>query len=231
MRTARSLITAASMALAGVLAQPAAAAGPQGAQMHGHAPHQLAAAVADQAKIHATKADHRDLWIGHVFWVRGVVVAGLAGDAAAQQVAEKQVVANARSIAATIEPFYGAKAKEKLFSLLAGHYGAVKAYLDASIAKNAGKQAKATSALTDNAGEIASFLSGANPYLPKDAVEGLLLAHGSHHIAQIQQVQGKDYAGEAQTWADMTQHIYGISDAIADALAKQFAVRFQSGRG
>lgn len=219
-------MTAASMTLAGMLAQPADAAGPQDAQIHSHAPLLLAAAVADQTKVDATKAALRDLWIGHVFWVRNVVVAELAGDASAQQVAEKNVVANAQSIAASIEPFYGVEAKEKLFTLLAGHYGAVKDYLDASVARNGGRQAEATSKLIGNAGEIASFLSGANPYLPKDTVDGLLQAHGGHHIAQIQQLQAKDYAGEAQTWADMSQHMYVIADALADALAQQFPAKF-----
>jgi len=214
------------MALAGVLAQPADAAGPQGTQMHSHAPLLLVATVADQTKVDATKAALRDLWIGHVFWVRNVVVAELAGDGSAQQAAEKQVVANARSIAASIEPFYGAEAKEKLFTLLAGHYGAVKDYLDASVAKNGDKQTEATSTLMGNAGEIASFLSSANPYLPKDTVDGLLQAHGGHHIAQIQQLLAKDYAGEAKTWADMSQHMYVIADALADALAKQFPAQF-----
>jgi hypothetical protein len=194
--------------------------------MRMHAPVVLAAGSVDQTKFTATKAALRDLWIGHVFWVRNVVVAELAGDAAAQQAAEKQVVANAQSIAGSIEPFYGSKAKEKLFTLLAGHYGAVKAYLDASIAKDAGKQSQATTKLLSNAGEIAGFLSSANRYLPKDAVEGLLQAHGGHHIAEIQQLQVKDYAGEAKTWADMTQHMYVIADALADALAKQFPAKF-----
>jgi len=226
MQTAKLIMSAASIALAGLLAPPAGAAGPQDVQIHSHAPVVLVAAVADQTKVDATKAALRDLWLGHAFWVRNVVAAELAGDASAQQAAEQQVVANARSIAASIEPFYGAEAKEKLFTLLAGHYGAVKAYLDASVAKNGGMQTEATSTLIGNAGEIAIFLSSANPYLPKDTVDGLLQAHGGHHIAQIQQLQAKDHAGEAQTWADMSQHMYVIADALADALAKQFPAMF-----
>jgi hypothetical protein len=226
MQTARWVMTAVSMMLVGVLAQQADAAGPQGAQMRDHASFILAAAVADQTEINSTQATLRDLWIGHVFWVRNVVVAELAGDAPAQKVAEEQVVANAQSIAASIEPFYGTEAKEKLLTLLAGHYGAVSAYLNASVANSDAMKTEATSNLIGNAEEIASFLSSANPYLPKDTVDGLLQAHGSHHIAQIQQLQAKDYAGEAQTWADMSQHMYVIADAIADALAKQFPARF-----
>jgi hypothetical protein len=161
-----------------------------------------------------------------MFWVRNVVVSGLAADGTAVEAAEKQVVANARSIAGSIEPFYGAEAKEALFDLLAGHYGAVKVYLDASIAMDTDKLSEAITQLSSNAGEIAGFLSTANPYLPKNDVEELLQAHGGHHIGQIQQLLAKDYAGEAQTWADMSQHMYVISDALADALAKQFPEKF-----
>jgi hypothetical protein len=201
------------------IATPAAAA-------HGHATVIMAAAVASQPKVHATKAVLRDLWIGHVFWTRNVVVAAFAGDASAQQAAEKQVVANAQAIAAAIEPFYGAAAKKQLFTLLANHYGAVKAYLDASTAKSEKQKSEATSKLLDNAGAIATFLSGANPHLAKDALEELLQAHGGHHIAQIQQLQTKDYVGEAKTWGGMSQHMYVLSDALADALAKQFPAKF-----
>lgn len=164
----------------------------------------------------------RDLWLGHVFWVRNVVTANLSGDAAAATVAEEQAVANAKAIAAAIKPFYGEDAQKALFGLLAGHYGAVKGILDAAISKDADKTAKSTQDLLSNAGEIAEFLSGANPHLPKEAVVGLLQAHGGHHIAQIQQLQNKDYKGEAQTWSEMTNHMYVIADALGNAIAKQF---------
>ncbi|MGY3469212.1 hypothetical protein ACVW0I_006083 [Bradyrhizobium sp. LM6.11] len=140
--------------------------------------------------------------------------------------AEKQAVANAQAIAASIERFYGAPAKDKFFKLLAGHYGAVKAYLVAVVAGDVSAQAKATQSLTSNADEIATFLSQANPYLPKDAVQGLLLAHGGHHIQQIQQLRDRNYDAEAQTWEEMKKHVYQIADATADALAKQFAKKF-----
>jgi hypothetical protein len=183
-------------------------------------------ATANPEKVNATKDALRDLWIGHIFWVRNVVVYRLEGNKAAEANAEKEVVANAQSIAGAIEPFYGAGAKDKLFKLLAGHYGAVKAYLDATVAKDKTKQDDATKQLLANADEIATFLSGANPNLPKDTLVGLLQAHGGHHISQIQQLTAKNYAGEAKTWADMSQHMYVIADALADAIAKQFPEKF-----
>jgi len=177
-------------------------------------------------KTSQTAAALRDLWVGHIFWVRAVSLAVINKQDAAAKVAEQQAVENAKSIAATIEPFYGAPAKDGFFKLLAGHYGAVKSYLTATIAGDSGAQSRATQSLTSNADEIASFLSKANPYLPKDALQGLLLAHGGHHIQQIQQLKDGKYEAEAQTWDEMKKHVYQIADATADALAKQFAKKF-----
>jgi hypothetical protein len=173
-----------------------------------------------------TGAVVRDLWVGHIFWVRNVALATFAKNEAAAKAAEQQVVANAKAIAGTIEPFYGAGAKESLFKLLAGHYGATKSYLIATAAGDGAGQAKAGEALTKNAEEIAVFLSKANPNLRKDDLKGLLLAHGGHHMQQIQELKDGKYEAEARTWEEMKFHMYVIADALTQALAKQFASKF-----
>jgi hypothetical protein len=190
-----------------------------------HAENVVALAPA-AAKIAESDGALRDLWVGHIFWVRNVVVDTFAGNKKAAAVAEKDVVANAKAIAGAIKPYYGKEASEKLFGLLAGHYGAVKQYLEATAAGNKAKQDIAVKKLTGNATEIAKFLSGANPNLPFDALNGLLLAHGAHHVQQIKQLHGKQYAEEAQTWEAMKEHMYVIADALAGAIAKQFPAKF-----
>ena len=177
------------------------------------------------AKTSCIAAALRDLWVGHIFWVRNVSIAIFNTNDVAMNAAERQAVSNAKSIAATIEPFYGVAAKEAFFKLLAGHYGAVKAYLVATASGDASAQANATQSLTSNAEEIAVFLSKANPYLQKDALHSLLLAHGGHHIQQIQELKDRKYDAEAKTWEDM-KDLYQIADATADALAKQFTKEF-----
>ena len=191
-----------------------------------HADHAVVAQAPAATKVAETGAALRDLWVGHIFWVRNVVVDTFAGNKKAAAAAEKEVVANAKQIAAAIEPYYGKEASEKLFGLLAGHYGAVKQYLEATATGSRANQDAATRQLTANAGEIARFLSGANPNLPFDTLNGLLLAHGGHHIQEIQQLKGKQYAEEAQTWEAMKKHMYGIADALAGAIAKQFPAKF-----
>jgi hypothetical protein len=190
-----------------------------------------AAGAADAAKAAPDKATEarlaqRDLWDEHIFWVRNVVIATTQKNKSAASAAEAQVVANARQIADSITPFYGKQAADQLFELLKGHYGPIRQYLDAAVAGDSAKQRAAQQALSANAGAIAKFLSGANPNLPYDAVNGLLLAHGGHHVAQIDQFKAGQYGQEAQTWNAMRAHMHTIADAIAGALGKQFPDKF-----
>ncbi len=168
------------------------------------------------------KAGLRDLWVGHVFWVRNVAVATKYGDTAAATVAEGKVVENAKAIAGAVEPFYGKAASDKLFGLLAGHYGAVKEYMVATYGGDTAGKGTAKEKLLKNADDIAAFLSGANPYLPKETLTTLLYAHGGHHIAQFEALHRNDFTTEAKVWDDMKAHMYVIADALADGLARQF---------
>ena len=69
----------------------------------------------------------------------------------ARTVAETGVVADAEQIARSIEPFYGKAASDKLFTLLAGHSGAIRDHSDATVAGSASQQEAAVKALTANA--------------------------------------------------------------------------------
>lgn len=183
--------------------------------------------VGQPSKTVATQMALRDLWVDHVFWVRNVVLAHAKKDTKALAEAEAQVVENAKKIASSIEPFYGKAANEKLFGLLAGHYGAIKDYMTASLPKvDLAKQKAASEKMNSNAAEIATFLSGANPNLPKEALMGLLAAHGGHHVAQINQIGKGDFKSEAETWGHMKHHMYTIADALVGGIAKQFPNKF-----
>lgn len=197
------------------------AAGPLAAQEH-HAAAAAPAAVPAAPKLDAAL---RDLWQGHVQRTRAYALAVKAGDKAAADKAADEVVANARQIADAVAGFYGADAGKRMLELLAGHWSGVKAMTNAG---NAGDRAAGDKAMQDlaaNAGEIAEFLSGANPYLPGDAVRGLLMAHAAHHRAQIGEIMRGDMQAEATTWTAMQAHMNAIADALAGALAKQFPAK------
>jgi hypothetical protein len=183
-----------------------------------------AASPATAANVAAPKlqAALRDLWHGHIVHARDYVLAVHGHKTADAKQAADAVVANARQISDAVAGFYGKAGGDRMMELLGGHWGAVKALTDARAKGDSSAADKATSDLNANAGEIAKFLSGANPNLPEDTVRGLMLAHGAHHSQQIEQIMAGDSSGEATTWTAMQQHMDMIADALAGAIAKQF---------
>ena len=169
----------------------------------------------------------RDLWLGHIFMIQHVVLYNTTNNPAERHTADKQVLANAKQIADTFAPFYGEARSEKLFTLLSGHYAAVKAYSEATIEGNTQQQDIALVHLASNADEIDAFFNGVNPnHLPKNTIRGLIAAHGAHHVLQINQYKKKEYAKLEETWPMMRQHVYIIADTLTMALSKQFPEKF-----
>lgn len=164
----------------------------------------------------------RGLWLDHIFWARSVVLSSSNGDVEGAKMAEGHVVQNAKAIAGAMVPFYGKEAGDKLFGLLAGHYGAVKAYTVAAFSNDKRGMEKARNDLMTNGEEIAIFLSSANPNWPKETLDSLLMTHGAHHLVQVEAIGRKDFSSEAVNWVSMKEHMNMIADALAAGLAKQF---------
>lgn len=170
-------------------------------------------------KLHAAL---RGLWQGHVQETRAYAIAAKANDASAADAAAKRVVANATQIADAVGGFYGDAAGKQMLQLLAGHWGGVKALTDADRKADAAAKQKAMDDLVANGEAIATFLSGANPNLGKDAVLGLLTTHVGHHAAQVDEIMRGDTQAEAKTWTAMQAHMNVLADTLAAAIAKQF---------
>lgn len=186
-----------------------------------------AAASAAQAAVPAPKlqAALRGLWHDHVVQTRAYAMAVQDHNSTHAEQAAEGVVANAKRLADAVGSYYGAAAGKQMLTLLAGHWDAVKAMTDAQARGDNRARDAAMTRLTANAGEIAKFLSTANPYLPENAVMGLLTAHGAHHAAQIQQVMAGDMRAEAVTWKAMQAHMDTLADALAGAIARQFPAK------
>ena len=178
------------------------------------------------ARVEEMKQTLRDLWVGHIFWVRHVVSNIATNDPEERDAAEKEVVENTKQIASAMAPFYGEAVSEKLYRLLDTNIGAVREYSEATATGDKRQQDAALAHLASNADEIADFLSHLNPYLHKDTVRSLIATHGAHHVLQINQYKAKDYAPLGATWPMMRQHIYVIADTLTTALVKQFPSKF-----
>jgi hypothetical protein len=188
-------------------------------------------AAASPAKVAELKMALRDLYINHIFWVRDLAVSTRLGEKGAVKEADEYGLNNAKAIGRSIAPFYGQAAGEKFATLFVGHYSGVKAYMNAAFANNfkgnASLKKAALDRLTKNGNDIAAFVSSANPNLPKGTVYGLLVTHVQQHVMGIDATAKKNWSGEADMWDPMVKHIYTLSDALADGIAKQFPDKFQ----
>ena len=164
----------------------------------------------------------RDLWLGHIYWVQHSVLDSAKSSLAERDAVKKEVDSNTNQIANAILPFYGEAASQKFLILLDINIGAVREYSEATVAENKSKQDAALARLAANSEDFGVFFSGINPHLKKNTVQGLIAAHGAHHVLQINQYKKKDYAHLDETWKMMRKHVYVIADTFTSAIAKQF---------
>ena len=181
-----------------------------------------AAGGANATSVAELQQTFRELWLGHIYWVQHAVLDSAKSSVAERDAAKKEVDANTKQIADMIIPFYGDAASQKFLSLLDINVGAVREYSEATVAENKSKQDAALTRLESNSEDFGVFFSGLNPHLKKDTVRGLIAAHGTHHVLQINQYKKKDYAHLDDTWKMMREHVYVIADTFAAAIAKQF---------
>jgi hypothetical protein len=134
---------------------------------------------------------------------------------------------NTDELSAAIASVYGDEAGAKFKEIWASHIGF---FVDYTVAAKAGDQAgmdKAVQNLNGYVEAISTFLSGANPNLPKDAVAQLVTEHVGLLKEAVDKHGASDFAGsyDAQSRA-RTQITTKIADTLAGAIVKQSPDKF-----
>ena len=187
-----------------------------------------ASAPADRAAVLETKMALRDLWVEHVFWIRSYVLATHAHDTAQSKIAEQEVVSNAKALAGTITPFYGQAASDGLFKLLAGHWGAVRDYNTATLAKSKSGSGQGGCEYHEQRARDCQIPEWREPESARrDGVWPALLSRRTSRGADQPGRRPVIFRMKPAPGTRCARHMLVISDAIADALAKQFPARFQ----
>ena len=163
----------------------------------------------------------RKLWSDHVFWTRLYIVDAAAGLPSADATS-KRLLKNQEDIGNAIVPYYGTAAGAKLTDLLKQH---ILIAVDVVAAAKAGDNAKLTDANRrwhDNAADLATFLSGANPNWPKQTLLSMLNEHlaltTQEATARLQQRWDDDIAAFDKVFMQAMM----MADALSDGIAKQF---------
>ncbi len=171
-----------------------------------------------------TRAMER-LWTDHVIWTRQYLIAAI--DVRREvEMATARLLNNQEDIGQAIVPFYGSDAGAKLTELLKQH---ILIAVDLVAAAKAGKEdefAAHDGRWTQNAVDIAAFLSGANSYWPEKVIVDLLNLHLSLTKEEAVARLEKDYEKDAQIFDQILTEILTMADALSEGIVKQFPEKF-----
>ena len=169
----------------------------------------------------------RDLWADHVIWTRTYIIAATS-DSPDAQAAATRLLANQDQIGQAIVPYYGQAAGTKLAGLLREHILIAVDLVAAAKANDQAKLGDADRRWHANAADIATFLSGANPNWPREAVLSMMNEHLALTTQEATARLKKDWNSDVATFDKIFDQAMMMADALTDGIVKQFPDRFRS---
>jgi len=168
----------------------------------------------------------RKLWEDHVTWTRNVICCLVDNLPGADQ-AVKRLMKNQDDIGDAIKPYYGDDAGKKLTALLHDHIAISADVVKSAKANNKAGLDSANKKWYDNADQISSFLSGANPNWPLEDMKSMMHDHlkltTDEAVARIQ----KDYDADIAAYDKVHDEILKMADMLSDGIVKQYPDKFK----
>lgn len=166
----------------------------------------------------------------HVFLAASAALGGLSGNQAQFAAAAGELDSNSVAIAKRIGMAYGAEAEAAFLPLWRSHIGMVVDYTVGTATNDQAKQDKAVADLLGYTQDFAAFLGGANEYLPKEVVAGLV----KDHVLTLKDVIDAQAAGTPAAHFTALRaaagHMAMIADPLAEATVAKFPARFMAGQ-
>jgi len=167
---------------------------------------------------------HR-LWSDHVLWTHQYVIAAVDERPEIEEAAAR-LLKNQEDIGNAIAPLYGKEAGAKLTDLLKQHIMIAVDLIEAAKSGDKTKFGKFDQAWTNNAEEIATFLSGANQYWPKKDVLDLLRLHLELTKGDVVARMERNFDQDVKSVDEIFTEILTLADALADGIVRQFPDKF-----
>ena len=187
--------------------------------------------VAKNAAHNSAAADlkmtMRKLWTDHTVWTRDYIIAAV-DDKPDAMAAANRLMKNQEDIGNAIAGYYGAAAGQQLTSLLKQHISIAVDLIKAAKANNATAQKQADDKWQQNAVEIATFLSKANPNWPQATLVDMMKMHLSTTTNEVVARLKHDYDADVRAYDAVYDHILMMSDALSDGIVKQFPDKFKA---
>jgi hypothetical protein len=186
--------------------------------------------VASTAPDTATKAADLRVLLNalereHVHLATAATRAGFDGSAHFQASAG-ELDKNSKALAAAVGSVYGAEAEKKFYDIWASHIGF---FVDYTVAAKSGDKAgmdKAVQNLGGYVDAISTFLSQANPNLPKQAVADLVTEHVNLLKAAVDAHGARNFTESYAKEHQADEQIGTIANTLAGAIVKQYPEKF-----
>lgn len=172
------------------------------------------------------KMDERKLWIDHVSWTRSFILSDLSSLPDKGSVLER-LLKNQDDIGASIKPYYGEDAGNKLSKLLREHIVTAGQVVDAAKNNNKTDLDKSNTLWYKNADDIAEFLSSANPNWSNTELKDMLHKHLEFISNQVIARLNKNWKADIEAYDKGEDHIIMFADVISNGIMKQFPEKFK----
>jgi len=171
--------------------------------------------------------DMRKLWTDHTVWTRDYIVAAV-DDRPDAQAAANRLMKNQEDIGAAVAAYYGQPAGQQLTSLLKEHIAIAVDLIKAAKTADQAVQKQANDKWQQNAVDIATFLSEANPNWPKDVLANMMKMHLATTTEEVIARLKHDWDADVRAYDAVYYHILMMADALSDGIVKQFPEKFKA---
>jgi len=189
-------------------------------------PDQFSEQTASQAEVDLTLAMDK-LWEDHITWTRMYVISA-AADLPDAEATAGRLLKNQEDIGNAIKPFYGDEAGNQLTALLKDH---ITIAVDLVAAAKAGDNAKVEDANTrwiENANQIGTFLSTANPdNWPEADLQTMLNTHLELTLEEATARLNGDWAADIAAYDKVHDAMLEMSGMLTKGIVAQFPDKFQ----
>ena len=229
MRTTRMTLAAAGMTfvlLAGGSSLLASGSPDPRADSGSHHRAHAARTATPSARRVALRTQMRKLWEDHITWTRMFIVSSIAvlPDAGA---AAGRLLLNQEHIGSAIAVYYGDEAGDALTALLKDHILIAADLLTAAKDGDDQAVAEASQRWDDNAVEIATFLSEANPdNWPEDEMASMMREHLELTLGEAVARLNADWDEDIATYDKIHRQILHMADMLTRGIVRQFPDRF-----
>src|SRR5438105_3342278 len=199
------------------------------------------------------KTNMRKLWTDHVTWTRFYIIAAVGGSPVSEHLvplaggvvgkiapplggaislagpgdaAAVRLLKNQEDLGNAIVPFYGNDAGKGLTDLLKEHILIAVRLVSAAKAGDQTTFKREDEKWTNNASDIATFLSKANPNWPQKDVFDLLTLHLNLTKGEAVARLNQKWDDDVKAFDDIFTEILTVSDTLSDGIIKQFPDRF-----